>query len=180
MSLPIRIVGNRTAGPSIRLVLDEKALARADARLAKYQGKPLQMRAQRAYLEGARLMVAPMRAAAPRGATGRLRSSVSARPNRPRIGEMAAATVGTRFRAAPHRHLVTAGTKPHSLAPVRPGKKQRVRFADGNVRWARTLQHPGSRAQPFVGEVTDRLGTQVQHFIARRVLDIGGVTTSFG
>lgn len=167
----------------IQVVIDQRAIARADARLAKYEGRALMVRAQRAYLEGARLMVTPLRQAAPRGVTGKLRSSITARSNRVRMGEVAAATVGVRRRVAPHGHLVTGGTKPHSLAAQRPGKHKVSYIPIGNAvatgpRMGRfvtntNLRSPGSKAQPFVSGVTDRMASSVQSFIAQRVLDIG-------
>ena len=140
----------------IRAELDERSLRKADARLAKYQGRPLHIRAQRAYLEGARLLRGPLQRAAPRGPTGNLRRSISARANRLRPGEMAAATAGTRHRRAPHDQLVTGGTRSHSLARVRLGKGDFVRLPDGGVRRSKDVTHPGSKANPFVAEVTER------------------------
>ena len=161
------------AAPDITVTLDAKAMARADKRLAQYADKPLHVRAQRAYLEGARLLVRPIRNAAPVGPTGNLRKSVNARSNRLRAGEMAAATVGTRQRIAPHRHLVTGGTKPHSLAVKRFGRSPWSRMPDGAVIPNRYLQHPGSKANPFVDRVVQSMAPQVQSFINSRVLDIG-------
>lgn len=159
----------------VTATLDQKQMDKAIARIAKYEARPLARRAQQAYIEGARLMVRPIRAAAPLGPTGNLRRSVAARSNRLRAGEMSAATVGTRFRIAPHRHLVTGGTKPHSLAGKRKGPWSV--FPDGQVRANASLMHPGSKANPFQDRVVASLAPQVQSFINARVLDLG---ESFG
>lgn len=159
----------------ITVDVDQKALDRAMKGLSKYEGRDLQRRAQQAYLAGARLMVGPIRRAAPVGRTGNLRQSISARANRLRPGEMAAATVGTRHRIAPHRHLVIEGTKPHSLAGKRRGPWSV--FPDGQVRANAILMHPGSRADPFVSDVVRSMEGQVRSFINARVLDIGETFT---
>lgn len=191
--------GARGRNGYVTIKIDEKAVRRADARLAKYQGKTLQKRAQRAYLEGARLMVVPMRREAPKGATGNLRRSISARANKLRPGEMAVATVGTRFKIARHRHLVTEGTDPHSLAAKRPGKSRysvipvrggapklgyRVRAISfsggtgdsqrvGSVRLNAGLYHPGSKANPFVERVSNKMEDQIRSFVVQRVRALG-------
>ncbi len=160
--------------PAIKVTVDQKALDRALKRIDAYSDRPLHKRALHAYLVGSRLMVGPMRSAAPRGATGNLRKSIAARANRLRAGEMAAATVGTRFRVAPHRHLVTGGTKPHKLTGVR---KDGVfaRFPDGNVRRFADFQHPGSKPNPFIDRVVRSMSDEVQAFITKQVLDIGAI-----
>lgn len=152
--------------------IDRRQLDAAIKRLDRYRDRPLHQRAQRAYLAGTQLLANRQRAAAPRGQTGNLRASIRARPNRLHAGEMAAATAGTRFRKAPHRHLVTAGTRPHALTGVRSAARF-ARFADGNVRPFSAVMHPGSRANPFIAETLERYGGQVQSFINDRVLDLG-------
>lgn len=164
----------------IAVTVDQKALDRAIKRIEQYADRPLHKRAQHAYLVGMRLMVRPIRNASPVGPTGNLRRSVAARANRLRAGEMAAATVGTRFRVAPHRHLVTEGTKAHSLEAKRPGKKAWSLMPDGNRIPNRYLRHPGSRANPFVNAVVQSMAPQVQSFINARVLDIGESFTATG
>src|SRR3990167_7535680 len=95
--------------PMVEVRIDERQYAAALKRISKYEGGELQRRARQAYLEGARLLRGPLRAAAPVGPTGNLRKSIKARENRRRPGEMAVATVGTGRRIAPHRYLVTRG-----------------------------------------------------------------------
>ena len=81
-------------GNLVEVRIDERQYAAALKRISRYEGRELQRRARQAYLEGARLPVRPMRAAAPVGPTGNLRQSIKAgEPRRP--GEMAVATVGT-------------------------------------------------------------------------------------
>lgn len=143
---------------AISATLDQKAMARADKRLAGYMGKPLQRRAQQAYIEGARLMVGPARQqirAAGLRKTGRFQRSVKARRPRQRAGEMAAASVGP---TAPHRHLLIRG---HRI--VTPGGRDTGR---------RTVAHPVvDRAFSVVGE-------QVLDFIATRTLAVTGTKFS--
>lgn len=153
--------------------INQRQLDAAIKRLERYRDRPLQQRAQRAYTAGAQLLAGRQRAMAPRGPTGNLRASIKARPNRLRAGrEMAAATAGTRFRKAPHRHLVTAGTRPHALTGVRRQGRYAV-FKDGNVRAFAGFSHPGSKANPFIAEALSRYGGQVQSFINDRVTDLG-------
>ena len=143
----------RRIGP-IAIVVDEKSIARADKRLERYQGRYLHERAKKAYLEGARLGVRPIRAWTP-AKSGNLRRSVKAQNVRTRAGEMAAATVGPR---APHRHLITRG---HRI--VTPGKRDTGRRTTPN---------------PFVDEAFNAYGQAALDFINARVLDIGGLTTN--
>jgi len=158
---------------AVTVTLDQKALDRAVARLKRYEGRDLQTRARKAYLEGARLLVTPMRREAPKGPTGNLRRSIAARAPKLRSGEMAVASVGPRGGRGKgaHRWFVTAGTQRHSLAPVRKGPW--VRFPDGEVRRGADVTHPGSRANPFVDRVADRYGDQVRSFIAAQVVGFG-------
>lgn len=183
----------------VKAEISQRQLDAAIRRLDRYRDRPLQQRAQRAYLAGAQLLANRQRAAAPKGPTGNLRASIRARQNRLRGGnEMAAATAGTRFRKAPHRHLVTRGTNAHALIGVRSGAKYAVLPAGGggaslgfsvpsisfgggtgpsqrvgNVRLAADLWHPGSRANPFIDETFRKYGDAVQRFINDRVLDLG-------
>jgi hypothetical protein len=162
----------------LSVTIDERQWGRAIARLDRYRDRALQKRAEQAYLEGARLLRGPMQRAAPVGPTGNLRGSITARKNRLRIGEMAAATVGTRFRKARHRHLVVAGTKPHPLTGVRKQGRYAV-FPDGNVRAFAGFTHPGSRANPFIDRVTDENAERVRAWIDERVLDLGETFKAF-
>jgi hypothetical protein len=141
----------------ISATVDMKALARADKRLAGYMGRPLQRRAQQAYIEGARLMVGPMRskmdASGVQKRSGKLRRSIRANNSRLRPGEMAAATVGP---TAPHRHLIVRG---HRI--VTRGRRDTGRR---------------SQAFPFVDATYADMGDQVTDYIATRTLAVTGET----
>jgi hypothetical protein len=144
------------AAPAISVTLDQKAMARADKRLAGYMGKPLQRRAQQAYIEGARLMVRPTRQqirAAGLRKTGRFEKSVKARKPRLRSGEMAVASVGP---VDAKRHLLVRG---HRI--VTPGGRDTGR---------RTVAHP------VVDRAFAQVGQQALDFIATRTLAVTGST----
>ena len=150
--------------PMVEVRIDERQYAAALKRISKYEGRELQRRARQAYLEGARLLRGPLRAAAPIGPTRHLVKSIKASENRRRANEMAVATVGTTHRIAPHRYLVARGHRIVSHQPT---------HADSGKR---------SKANPFVDEVYRRYGSEVQSFITRQVLAIGastGIVSSF-
>lgn len=141
---------------SVSVTLDARAMARADKRLAGYMGKPLQRRAQQAYIEGARLLVEPIRreiAFAGHVKTGAYRRSVRARRPRQRPGEMAVASVGP---TRPTRHLLIRG---HRI--VTPGGRDTGRRTVG---------------EPVVDRAFERLGGQVRDYIASRTLAVTGET----
>lgn len=141
---PIRLIGgggmsarlgNNALGGVIQLQLDQKAIARAQARLENFRDKPLHVRMDKATKAAAELLVAPMRAAAPKR-TGRLRASVKARtgPNHDR------AVIGAGFQRAtggdrvglvgpksPIRHLIIRG---HRI--VTPGGRDTGRRTSPN------------------------------------------------
>ena len=150
-------------GPLVSVTLDERQYAAALRRIAKYEGRELHRRVQQAYIEGARLLVRPLRAASPVGPTGNLRRSIKARADRLRANEMSVVTVGTTHRTAPHRYLVTGG---HRIVGHRPNKVDTGRR---------------SRPNPFVDDVYRRHGAEVQSFITRQVLALGdfGIVSSF-
>lgn len=139
---------------ALRVTIDQRALERALKRLDKYQGRLLHQRAQKAYLEGARLMVRPIQAhitSAGLVRSGNFRRKVRAQKVRLRGNEMAAATVGPR---SPHRHLLIRG---HRIV-TRGGRDT------------------GNRTQPYpvVDDAFRDVGERVKDFINQRVLDIGG------
>ena len=142
------------AAPVISATLDMKAMARADKRLAGYMGRPLQRRAQQAYIEGARLMVRPTRQqirAAGLRKTGRFEKSVKARRPRLRSGEMAAASVGP---VDAKRHLLIRG--------------HRIVTTGGRDTGRRT------EPQPVVDRAFAQVGQQALDFIATRTLAVTG------
>ena len=135
----------------VEVTLDQRAMDRAIKRLKRYEGRELQKRAQQAYLEGARLMVGPMRRAGRyQDKTGTLRRSIKARRPRLRPGEMAVAAAGPTAR---HRHLIIRG---HRI--VTPGGRD-----------------TGRRTQPdpFVDQTYSAMGGQVRSFINARVVGLG-------
>ena len=141
-------------GP-IAIVVDQKAMARADKRLAGYMGRPLERRAQQAYIEGARLMVKPARQQAPVGKTGNLRRSIAASRVRLRPGEMAGASVAARpSKRGGHRHLVIRG---HRIV-THLGRDTGLR----------------SRPNPFIDRAYAAVGEQVRDYIATRTLAVTG------
>src|SRR3990167_1537599 len=122
-------------GLMVEVTLDQRAMDRAIKRIDAYGGRLLHQRAQKAYLEGGRLMEGPMRAAArgmfkgkgvPRGWP---RTTTTIRAKRPRLrtGEMAAVSVGPRTSL---RFIIVRGTKEHSLAMQRGGKSAYLVFPD--------------------------------------------------
>lgn len=121
---PIRIAGGKSVrmgsmayGGVVQLQLDQKAVARAQARLEKFRDQPLHVRMDKAVKAAGELLAKPMQAAAPRK-TGKLRKSVTARTaaNRDRAvvgrgfqrstGMDRVGLVGPR---AAHRHLIVKG-----------------------------------------------------------------------
>lgn len=170
-------------GSFVAVSLDQRSFDTAMRRLAKYDLKnPTTLkRVRRVYLEGARMMVRPMRAAAPVGPTGNLRRSIGARTPRLKVGEMAVASVGPRggrYKGG-HRWLVVAGTQQHSLKPVRKGPWVVIPGApDGHVYPGEKVIHPGSRANPFVDRTFDRYGDGVRSWIESQVVGYGA--SSFG
>ena len=151
----------------------DRAIKRIDA----YGGRLLHQRAQKAYLEGGRLMEGPMRAAARgmfigRGTRGYKRTAGTIRAKRPRLrtGKMAAVSVGPRTGL---RFIIVRGTKEHSLAMQRKGKSAYLVFPDGGVRLSSHVQHPGSGPRPFVEQTYRAMGSQVRSFIARETLRVG-------
>jgi hypothetical protein len=93
--------------------LDRRSYDRAMKGLEKYADRPFKKRMEAAYLAGARLAVAPMKAAAP----GTLKK-VTVRKGRPTAGNFI--RVGAKPRR-PHAGLVTKG---HRMVTHEPGKRQ--------------------------------------------------------
>ncbi len=139
---------------ALRVTVDQRALERALKRLDKYQGRLLHQRAQKAYLEGARLMVRPIQAhitAAGLVKTQRFRRSVKARRPRLQGNEMAVASVGP---VDAKRHLLIRG---HRIV-TRGGRD--------------TGRH--TQPRPVVDEAFSDVGERVKSFINEQVTNIGG------
>lgn len=121
---PIRIAGGKSVrmgslayGGVVQLQLDQKAIARAQARLEKFRDQPLHIRMDKATKAAGELLVKPIQAAAPKR-TGRLRRSVSSRT----VSNRDKAVVGKGFQRStgmdrvalvgprsPVRHLIIRG-----------------------------------------------------------------------
>lgn len=140
----------------IRIEVSERDLQRALARIAAYDSPVLSRRTKKVFVSAAKMLVGPMRRAAPRGGRGTLRQSIIARTNRPREAELAAATVGPVKKRAFHRHLVIRG---HRI--VTPGGKDTGRRTAAN---------------PFVDRVWDNNEARVMKFVTEQVVALG--TTS--
>jgi len=127
--------------------------------LAKYDEKTLKRTLQKASSASAKFLKPKVQAAAPRGRTGKLRKSISAtqaKRDRP------AAIVKARPKVAFYRHMVIGGTKAH-----------RIRFPDqkaaGVSKALGNIQHPGSKANPFMERTADRYGDEAFQ-IARKII----------
>lgn len=137
----------------ITVTVDKKAIDRQLRMLAKYDKRPLATRAQKAYLAGARLMVAPIRAqiqAAGLIQTRAFYRSVKARSARLRMGEMAASSAGPTDNK---RSLLIRG--------------HRIVTRGGRDTGRRT------RAYPVMDDAFRDVGEHVKDFINEQVLALG-------
>lgn len=159
------------------LEIDESAVARTSELLKRFQQPNLDRVLQRATSVGARVLVAPIRRAAPvkrgggkvgkgYGEPGDLAKSV--RVARVRRTAGVAAVVGPMGRRAFTRYWVIFGTKPHRInaraqaaranvsllraaVDVAGGRRHTLGFpAGGGMVFRASVQHPGARANPFV------------------------------
>lgn len=80
------------------------------------------------------------------GGTGALFRSIVARP----LGDGSQWEIGHDLRAAPHALFVHWGTKPHK---IKPKNKKMLRFpVGGKFAFAREVNHPGYRGDPWLAE----------------------------
>ena len=87
--------------------------------------------------------------------TGRLRSSIRAEP--PRIFSLRGSlTVGSDVEYA---GFVNDGTRPHQIKPRRTGGVLRFTVG-GRVVYARVVNHPGTRARPFLDRALREVAAQ--------------------
>lgn len=93
------------------VTVEVRGLPELEAALERLSGFQAQAIREKAIAAGARSLVAPMRAAAPKGPTGNLRKAVGARKAR-NIGRGRDPAVVVVSSVAPHRHLVIRGTAP--------------------------------------------------------------------
>ena len=131
-----------------------------------------------ALLEGADLIRDQVRANAPiapyatyyRGryiAPGGLRRSLKSSPGRQFKNFLQAYAFSLKF-VAPHAHLVEFGTKPHRILPAKGGF---LKFGNRFKRFARAVNHPGAREQPFfrnaVRQTRNRVKTLLELHVKR-------------
>lgn len=142
------------ARTEVKVAVDDAAIQKALARIAAYDSPSLNKRAKKVFLSAAKLLVGPMRRTTPRGRTGNLRRSVTARANRTRGAEIAAATVGPKSRPGYHRHLIILG---HRI--VTPGGRDTGRRTEANPFVERTWTKNDARIKAFIAEQVTALGS---------------------
>lgn len=69
-------------------------------------------------------------------------------------------------KAAPHAHLVEFGTKAHAIAPK---NKKVLMFGNAFKRFAKNVQHPGSREIPFFRDAIRAQRGNVKRLLESRV-----------
>lgn len=167
---------------SIRVELDERAIARAQARLAKYEGRPFQERMKKAFQAGAQLLVGPMRKRAPVGPAkvglyphpgGLTKNTIRVRSRRPPPGYVVQYGIKPR---AKHSHFASKGVRPHSLA-TRPDRLAKGAspyvVIGGRVIPTAGLWHGGQAPHPFIEDTIRQDEGRVIDFIARNVASEG-------
>lgn len=129
-----------------------------------------------ALLDGANLISDAAKARAPvapyptnyRGraiAPGGLKRSLSAAPGR-QFKNFLQAYAYTLKQAAPHAHLVEFGTKAHTVTPT---DKKFLVFGNLFKRFAKKVQHPGSRPIPFFRDAIRAQRNNVKRLLESRV-----------
>jgi hypothetical protein len=81
--------------------------------------------------------------------TGRLRSG-----HREEVGVRAGRVYGLVTNDVEYAELVHEGTGPYTIRPRRPGGVLRFE-TDGQVVFARSVQHPGTKGQPWLREAME-------------------------
>ena len=163
----------------ITVTVDQKALDRYLKTLDKNHGKPLLVRAEKTINAASRLLVPPVRAAAPVGPArriaggpvrgGNLRRRVGTKLMRKRSGEDIRPTwIGSK---AWYSRLVATGTAAHSLEP-RAGRSQFAAFDIDVVRPLAGMHHPGARANPFVPQAVEGSMGEVVAMVRRDVFEV--------
>ena len=120
--------------------IDVRGVPGVVAALDKLGGAPMKSALQKASTAGAKALRPFIKAEAPRGKTGKLRRSISARKAK---RDLPAAIVSARPKVAFYRHMVIGGTRAHAIRfpnQVAAG----VPKTQGNIR------HPGAKANPFI------------------------------
>lgn len=134
----------------IAITLNPRDVDRILKRLAKYQGRPLQERMQKALYAGASLMIRPMRAQAARhtGGSGATAASVKVKKLKLRSGETAAYSTRP---TTPQAHLVIRG---HRIVPQGTNTGRRT------------------RADPYVGRAIAALEPQIRTFVDEQIASL--------
>jgi hypothetical protein len=140
-----------------------KGLDEALEALEVFDQPQLDKSAQKVMSAAARSLVTPIRRAAPRGKTGRLAASVSARKGK---RDRPSAVVGPRGgrRGAFYRHFVIGGTRPHRIEPRHVGG-----FLLFGGHWVPAIEHPGSKPNPFVDRAVAANLDRVDTFVGRQL-----------
>jgi HK97 gp10 family phage protein len=130
---------------------DVSRLAEALRRTADQSG----VTTQQVLISGANYIKAEMESRVPVD-TGNLRESIGIKVLSDRV------IIGPDAVQAPYAIYVEEGTKPHLIKPKSPGGTLRF-VIDGQVVYAKSVQHPGTKAQPFIVPAfmawVDTLGT---------------------
>ena len=158
---PIRIVGKRSAGASMAIDLDQKALARGRKLVDRYRDKPLYTRMQKATLAGARVLEGPIRQATPVSHDkdpGQMKKSVRARSARVRTSYV----IGRGWRS-----------KSSTEAVVGPRDNKSHLVIRGHRIVTRSGRDTGRRARknPYVDMVADRLYRKAVAEMRRYIFD---------
>lgn len=128
------------------VAVEIRGIPEVQTMLGKLEGPAAKKALQAATKEGGKVLKKTVKAEAPRGATGNLRKSVSARTvRRDRPGTV----VSPRPKIAFYRHMVIGGTKAHMIR-FPDQKAAGVPKSGGNI------PHPGAKPNPFVSRGFDR------------------------
>lgn len=124
--------------------VDVRGIPEVQASLGKLTGPAMKRTLQKASTAGAKALKKPVQAAAPKGATGRLRKSISSRQAR---RDRPAAVVTARPKIAFYRHMVIGGTKAHG---PRKASNTMLIFRGRDGRNVMTPWVRGTPARPFI------------------------------
>jgi len=130
----------------VSVELDLASYNRAIKRVSKYEGRDWRGRVIAAFIEGARLLVAPMRRAAPRKRGGLARSIRAALAKKPSTA-VVKVNVKPRSPKGSHGHLHSKG---HRI--VRPDGSPTGDYYEGNNFVERTIDAHEGRAIRFIQE----------------------------
>ena len=189
------LVGRDMSGV-VSVQLDPAALARANEALQRLQGPAMVKALKAAAGSGARVLVAPMKRAAPVnrghggvGKPGDLRGSIrSGLTKKTKRGKAIVAFVGPVGKKATHRGMVIGGTKAHAITPRRYSRRgsstseaarrmvhrassqsrPALLLPDGQFRYG--VRHPGAKANPFVARVGAANRARVEAAMVRAIL----------